>query len=109
MRGHIKKLGVNSYSLAVSLGKDANTSKYKYPWVSVKGTKNHDRIAPGHLKSLPSERPVVLPAACLTTLLPTLPFLTALTSPIILATLYKELRNPIGSPPFFYGLYRLKV
>ncbi len=39
MRGHIEKRGKNSYSLAVSLGKDATTGKYKYQWVSVKGTK----------------------------------------------------------------------
>ncbi len=39
MRGHITKRGKNSYSLAVSLGKDATTGKYKYQWVSVKGTK----------------------------------------------------------------------
>ncbi|MFC2035269.1 tyrosine-type recombinase/integrase [Chloroflexota bacterium] len=39
MRGHITKRGKNSYSIAVSLGKDATTNKYKYQWVSVKGTK----------------------------------------------------------------------
>ena len=39
MRGHITKRGKNSYSVAVSLGKDATTGKYKYQWVSVKGTK----------------------------------------------------------------------
>src|SRR4030043_273765 len=39
MRGHITKRGKNSYSIAVSLGKDTNTGKYKYQWVSVKGTK----------------------------------------------------------------------
>jgi integrase len=39
MRGHIEKRGKNSYSIAVSLGKDATTGKYKYQWVSVKGTK----------------------------------------------------------------------
>ncbi len=39
MRGHIKKRGKNSYSIVVSLGKDATTGKYKYQWVSVKGTK----------------------------------------------------------------------
>jgi len=39
MRGHITKRGKNSYSIAVSLGKDATTGKYKYQWVSVKGTK----------------------------------------------------------------------
>lgn len=39
MRGHIEKRGKNSYSIAVSMGKDATTGKYKYQWVSVKGTK----------------------------------------------------------------------
>ena len=39
MRGHITKRGKNSYSIAISLGKDATTGKYKYQWVSVKGTK----------------------------------------------------------------------
>jgi integrase len=39
MRGHIVKRSKNSYSIAVSLGKDAATGKYKYQWVSVKGTK----------------------------------------------------------------------
>lgn len=39
MRGHIEKRGKNSYSLAISLGKDPATGKYKYQWVSVKGTK----------------------------------------------------------------------
>jgi integrase len=39
MRGHITKRGKSSYSIAVSLGKDATTGKYKYQWVSVKGTK----------------------------------------------------------------------
>ncbi|MBI2853083.1 MAG: tyrosine-type recombinase/integrase [Chloroflexi bacterium] len=39
MRGHIVKRGKASYSIAVSLGKDPNTGKYKYQWVSVKGTK----------------------------------------------------------------------
>ncbi|MFC1866440.1 tyrosine-type recombinase/integrase, partial [Chloroflexota bacterium] len=39
MRGHITKRGKNSYSIAVSLGKDATTGKYKYQWVTVKGTK----------------------------------------------------------------------
>ena len=36
MRGHIEKRGKNSYSIAVSMGKDATTSKYKYQRVSVK-------------------------------------------------------------------------
>ena len=39
MRGHITKRGKDSYSIAISLGKDATTGKYKYQWVSVKGTK----------------------------------------------------------------------
>jgi len=39
MRGHITKRGKNSYSIAISVGKDATTGKYKYQWVSVKGTK----------------------------------------------------------------------
>ena len=39
MRGHIRKRGKNSYSLAISLGKDPTTGKYKQQWVSVKGTK----------------------------------------------------------------------
>jgi len=39
MRGHITKRGKNSYSIAISLGKDLTTKKYKYQWVTVKGTK----------------------------------------------------------------------
>ena len=39
MRGHITKRGKNSYSIAISLGKDAASGKYKYQWVTVKGTK----------------------------------------------------------------------
>jgi len=39
MRGHITKRGKNSYSIAISLGRDPVTGKYKYQWVSVKGTK----------------------------------------------------------------------
>jgi integrase len=39
MRGHIVKRGKNSYSLAISMGKDTNTGKYKYHWETVKGTK----------------------------------------------------------------------
>jgi integrase len=39
MRGHITKRGKDSYSIAVSLGRDPTTGKYKYQWVSVKGTK----------------------------------------------------------------------
>lgn len=39
MRGHIVKRAKNSYSICVSLGKDATTSKYKQQWFSIKGTK----------------------------------------------------------------------
>ena len=39
MRGHIVKRGKNSYSIAISLGKDSTTGRYKQQWVSVKGTK----------------------------------------------------------------------
>jgi len=39
MRGHIVKRGKDSYSIKISVGKDANSGKYKYQWVSVKGTK----------------------------------------------------------------------
>ena len=39
MRGHIEKRGKNSYSIVVSLGKDAATGKYKYQWMTVRGTK----------------------------------------------------------------------
>ena len=39
MRGHITKRGKDSYSIAVSLGRDPSTGKYKYKWVSVKGTR----------------------------------------------------------------------
>lgn len=39
MRGHIVKRGKDSYSIKISVGKDAATGKYKYQWVSVKGTK----------------------------------------------------------------------
>jgi integrase len=39
MRGHIRKRSRNSYSIAISLGKDPTTGKYRYQWVSVKGTK----------------------------------------------------------------------
>ncbi len=41
MRGHIEKRGKNSYSIVISLGKDVTTGKYKYQWVSIKGTKNN--------------------------------------------------------------------
>ncbi len=49
MRGHIRKRGKNSYSIKVSLGKDATTGKYKSQWVSVKGTK---KDAEKHLAEL---------------------------------------------------------
>jgi integrase len=39
MRGHIVKRSKNSYSIAISLGKDPTTGKYKQRWVSVRGTK----------------------------------------------------------------------
>lgn len=39
MRGHITKRGKDSYSIKVSTGKDIKTGKYKYQWVTVKGTK----------------------------------------------------------------------
>jgi len=39
MRGHIVKRSKDSYSIKISVGKDANSGKYKYQWVSVKGTK----------------------------------------------------------------------
>lgn len=39
MRGHIVKRGKNSYSLAISLGRDSNTGKYKYQWITVRGNK----------------------------------------------------------------------
>ena len=38
-RGHIVKRSKDSYSVVVSLGKDANTGKYKSQWVSIRGTK----------------------------------------------------------------------
>ena len=41
MRGHITKRGKNSYSIAISVGKDPTTGKYKQHWVSVKGTKKN--------------------------------------------------------------------
>ena len=44
MRGHIEKRGKNSYSIAISMGKDATTGKYKQQ--CVRGTKKLDRIAP---------------------------------------------------------------
>jgi integrase len=39
MRGHITKRGKDSYSIVISLGRNPATGKYKYQWVSVKGTK----------------------------------------------------------------------
>jgi len=39
MRGHIEKRSKSSYSIKVSLGKDANTGKYKYQWTTVRGHK----------------------------------------------------------------------
>jgi integrase len=39
LRGHIIKRSKNSYSIKVSLGRDAAKAKYKYQWVTVKGTK----------------------------------------------------------------------
>ena len=39
MRGHIIKRGKNSYSIAISLGKDPTTGKYKQQWVSIRGNK----------------------------------------------------------------------
>jgi integrase len=39
MRGHIVKRSKNSYSMAISLGRDAATGKYAYHWTTVKGTK----------------------------------------------------------------------
>jgi len=39
MRGHIVKRSKVSYSIAISLGKDATTGKYKYSWHTVQGTK----------------------------------------------------------------------
>ncbi|HCP60648.1 MAG TPA: site-specific integrase, partial [Dehalococcoidia bacterium] len=37
--GHIVKRSKDSYSIKISVGKDTTTGKYKYQWVSVKGTK----------------------------------------------------------------------
>jgi len=39
MRGYIVKRSKGSYSIKISTGKDAVTGKYKYQWVTVKGTK----------------------------------------------------------------------
>lgn len=49
MRGYITKRGKDSYSIAISLGRDPATGKYKYQWVSVKGTK---KDAEKHLSEL---------------------------------------------------------
>lgn len=69
MRGHIEKRGKNSYSIVVSMGKDPNTYKYRYQWVTVKGTKKDAEkpsvnsytslitalsLSPGRLQSLSS-------------------------------------------------------
>ena len=39
MRGHIRKRAKDSYSVRISLGKDPVSGKYKFHWVTVKGTK----------------------------------------------------------------------
>lgn len=39
MRGYIRKRGKDSYSIAVSLGRDPATGRYKYVWEGVKGTR----------------------------------------------------------------------
>ncbi len=39
MRGHIEQRAKDSFSIKISLGKDATTGKYKYQWVTVKGSK----------------------------------------------------------------------
>jgi hypothetical protein len=39
MRGHIRKRSRDNYSIKVSMGKDPTSGKYKYQWVSVKGTR----------------------------------------------------------------------
>ena len=39
MRNGITKRSKNSYSIAISLGKDRDTGKYKYLWETVKGTR----------------------------------------------------------------------
>ena len=49
MRGHITKRGKDSYSIAISVGKDATTGKYKYQWTTIKGTK---KDAEKHLSEL---------------------------------------------------------
>ena len=39
MRGHIVKRSKNSYSIKIGIGKDPASGKYRYQWVSIKGTK----------------------------------------------------------------------
>lgn len=39
MRGHIVKRYKDSYTIVLSMGRDPKSGKYKYQWVSVKGTK----------------------------------------------------------------------
>jgi integrase len=39
MRGHIAKRAKNSYSIKISLGKDATTGKYRYQWHTVRGSR----------------------------------------------------------------------
>ena len=39
MRGYVRKRGKDSYSIAVSLGRDPATGKYKYVWEGVRGTR----------------------------------------------------------------------
>lgn len=37
-RGYIRQRG-NSYNIAISLGKDPVTKRYKYQWATIKGTR----------------------------------------------------------------------
>jgi hypothetical protein len=39
MRGHIEQRSKGSYSIKISLGKDAATGKYKSQWFTVQGSK----------------------------------------------------------------------
>lgn len=39
MRGHIVQRSKDSYSIKISLGKDSTTGKYRYQWVTVRGSK----------------------------------------------------------------------
>jgi len=39
MRGHIVKRAKDSYSIKIGVGRDAATGKYKYQWVTVRGTR----------------------------------------------------------------------